>query len=78
MTCPKCTGLLVQEEMNEQSGRFQGWRCVQCGLRLDPTIMQNRVRRQPHQPDGGPIECAVGSSGSEQYSPPRDHKKRRP
>lgn len=74
MTCPKCTGLLVQEEMHEQSGRFQGWRCVQCGLRLDPTILQNRVR---HQADDGPLECAVGSGSERQSSPPRDQKKRR-
>jgi len=42
MKCPKCTGLLIQEEIQEHSGRFQGWRCIQCGLRLDQTIVQNR------------------------------------
>jgi hypothetical protein len=43
MNCPKCAGLLIQEEIQVYSGRFQGWRCVQCGLRLDETIVQNRV-----------------------------------
>jgi hypothetical protein len=42
MKCPKCTGLLIQEEIQEHSGRFHGWRCIQCGLRLDRTIVQNR------------------------------------
>ncbi|TAJ31116.1 MAG: hypothetical protein EPO64_02615 [Nitrospirae bacterium] len=42
MKCPKCTGLLIQEEIQEHSGRFHGWRCIQCGLRLDQTIVQNR------------------------------------
>jgi hypothetical protein len=43
MNCPKCAGLLIQEEIQVHSGRFHGWRCVQCGLRLDETIVQNRV-----------------------------------
>ena len=43
MNCPKCTGLLVQEEIREHGGQFQGWRCIQCGLRLDETIVQNRL-----------------------------------
>ncbi len=43
MNCPKCTGLLIQEEIREHGGQFQGWRCVQCGLRLDETIVQNRL-----------------------------------
>lgn len=41
MTCPKCTGLLTLEELQEHSGHFQGWRCIQCGLRLDQRIAQN-------------------------------------
>ena len=47
MTCPKCAGLLIQEEIQVHSGRFHGWRCVQCGLRLDETIVQNRVDGAP-------------------------------
>ncbi|MFM8550895.1 MAG: hypothetical protein ACKOCD_01040 [Nitrospiraceae bacterium] len=49
MNCPKCTGLLIQEEMQEHSGRFHGLRCIQCGLRLDQTIAQNRHETQPEQ-----------------------------
>ncbi len=53
MKCPKCTGLLIQEEIQEHSGRFHGWRCIQCGLRLDQTIVQNRheVQTEPRVPD---------------------------
>lgn len=43
MNCPKCAGLLIQEVIREHGGQFQGWRCVQCGLRLDKTIVQNRL-----------------------------------
>jgi len=42
MRCPKCAGLLINEDIQEYSGRFWGWRCVQCGFRLDETIAQNR------------------------------------
>ncbi len=47
MKCPKCTGLLIREDIREQSGRFQGWRCIQCGLRLDHLIAQNRTATPP-------------------------------
>jgi hypothetical protein len=47
MKCPKCTGLLIREDIREQSGRFQGWRCIQCGLRLDHLIAQNRTAAPP-------------------------------
>ena len=49
MNCPKCAGLLIQEEIQEHSGRFQGLRCIQCGLRLDQTIMQNRLAADPEE-----------------------------
>ena len=47
MVCPKCTGLLIHEDLHERSGRFLGWRCIQCGLRLDETIAQNRLETKP-------------------------------
>lgn len=51
MKCPKCTGLLIQEDIREQSGRFQGWRCIQCGFRLDHLIVQNRTSAPPDVTD---------------------------
>lgn len=58
MKCPKCTGLLTQEDIREQSGRFQGWRCIQCGLRLDHLIAQNRTAAQPDTADDDADEAA--------------------
>ncbi len=51
MKCPKCTGLLIREDIREQSGRFQGWRCIQCGFRLDHLIAQNRISTPPDPTD---------------------------
>jgi len=51
MKCPRCTGLLIKEDIREQSGRFQGWRCIQCGFRLDPLIVQNRTSAPPNLPN---------------------------
>jgi hypothetical protein len=56
MKCPKCTGLLIQEDIREQSGRFQGWRCIQCGFRLDHLIVQNRASAPPDPSDDDTIE----------------------
>lgn len=50
MTCPKCAGLLIHEENQEHSGRFCGWRCIQCGLRLDETIVHNRQEARSGAP----------------------------
>ena len=57
MNCPKCAGLLILEEIQVYSGRFQGWRCVQCGLRLDETIVQNRVDGAPDDSRSNPDDA---------------------
>jgi hypothetical protein len=72
MACPKCAGLLVQEEIHEQSGRFQGWRCIQCGLRLDTTIVHNRLRPHPGEAPDDPF------AGDTAVRPARLDRKRRP
>lgn len=56
MKCPKCTGLLIQEDIREQSGRFQGWRCIQCGFRLDHLIAQNRTSTPPDPSNEDTVE----------------------
>lgn len=58
MKCPKCMGLLIQEDIREQSGRFQGWRCVQCGFRLDDLIAQNRISTPPDPSDEDTVATA--------------------
>jgi hypothetical protein len=66
MNCPKCAGLLIQEEITVLSGRFQGWRCIQCGLRLDEIIVQNRVDVNPDELDDSeaePSPALVQSTG---------------
>lgn len=68
MNCPKCTGLLIQEEIQEHSGRFHGWRCIQCGLRLDQTIAQNR---HDAQPDARSTAMAGSPSGAGSPLEPR-------
>jgi hypothetical protein len=45
--CPKCRGFLIQEEIREHGGLFHGWRCIQCGLRLDDLIVRNRIDSPP-------------------------------
>jgi hypothetical protein len=49
MKCPKCENLMVAERFTDyqQSGEinFIGWRCLSCGLILDPMILLNRNQR---------------------------------
>lgn len=57
MKCPKCSNLMVPEDFTDyqQTGRstFTGWRCLSCGLILDPVIIDHLARHQEeqHQPD---------------------------
>ena len=50
MKCPKCKSLMVSERFcdYEQSGElcFSGWRCLSCGLILDPIILRHRARKK--------------------------------
>ncbi len=72
MKCPKCTGLLIQEDIREQSGRFQGWRCIQCGFRLDHLIAQNRTSAPPDPDADDMMEISPRSrSASRRSTPPR-------
>ena len=47
-SCARCTGLLVSEwyyglnNIGEHS--IETFRCVQCGHRVDPVILQNQIR----------------------------------
>ena len=51
MKCPKCENLMVPERFADyqQSGEFNfiGWRCISCGLILDPLILLNRTQNKP-------------------------------
>ncbi len=47
MTCPRCNGLMLMEQFIESHyldlpDEFEGWRCVLCGIILDPVIVENR------------------------------------
>lgn len=54
-SCNRCAGLLVteweQELNNTGQQHIEFLRCVQCGQRIDPVILQNQiqqsVKRQP-------------------------------
>ncbi|MCI0528919.1 MAG: hypothetical protein L0Y56_15895 [Nitrospira sp.] len=50
MKCPKCENLMVTERFtdDQQTGKFSfiGWRCLSCGLILDPTILLNRSQKK--------------------------------
>lgn len=45
MTCQKCTGLMVEEWRPDFSPESSVWRCINCGLILDPLIKQNRYSK---------------------------------
>ena len=46
--CPRCHGYMVplipdgSEELLVELGEWCGWRCINCGERIDPLIMANR------------------------------------
>ena len=58
-SCVRCEGLLVREWtyelQNPGNHNVENFRCVQCGNRIDPVILQNQFRvarvRQSQQQD---------------------------
>lgn len=42
MECRKCHGFMVQEWVPDFSLEESAWRCVNCGLIVDPTISRNQ------------------------------------
>jgi hypothetical protein len=56
-SCARCAGLLVSEWCydlsNSDAHRVETFRCVQCGHRIDPVILQNQIKmpveRRPRQ-----------------------------
>ena len=60
MTCQKCKGLMVKEWRPDFSQHVAVFRCINCGLVLDPLIAQNRVTAlRAKQPVS---ECSLNSS----------------
>jgi len=50
MTCLKCKGLMIQELRPDYSTESAVFRCINCGLLLDPLIQQNRLLRVGRKP----------------------------
>lgn len=74
MKCPKCRGLLIQEDIREHGGQFHGWRCVQCGLRLDETIVQNRFTA-PFEDDPADLDESASTYSANLTRPSARHKR---
>ncbi len=64
MRCPKCDNLMVAEEFIDyrQSGKFNfiGWRCLSCGLILDPVILLHRTDKGHEKRSESPKRVLVG------------------
>lgn len=55
--CSRCGGLMVQEEIREVNQ--VGLRCVMCGERIDPLILEHR--RKMRTPEGARQLVAKGA-----------------
>lgn len=44
MNCSRCTGLMIRDDLQDETGlgQFVAWRCLICGEVLDPVILENR------------------------------------
>ena len=53
MTCTRCEGLMVSDDLLDLQESFhpmrlEGFRCLSCGNVVDPLIQRNRMVRNPH------------------------------
>lgn len=62
-SCARCTGLLVSDWFYdlENTGEYhvKVLRCVQCGHRVDPTIVRNRIRMPVAEDLEKRLECSA-------------------
>ena len=62
--CPKCGSVMVFERFidYQQTGEptFRGWRCLSCGLILDPVILIHRAQQSKEQKSALPEELFAG------------------
>jgi hypothetical protein len=61
MDCIKCDGHMVQERFSDGLGSIQEWRCVNCGLVLDPVIEQNHHTQAHCQHTAAEVFVTAGS-----------------
>jgi Zn ribbon nucleic-acid-binding protein len=63
-SCVRCAGLLVSEWYyglhNTDEHNIETFRCVQCGHRVDPVILQNQIRP--------PVQCQFDRQARQRYS----------
>ncbi len=51
--CNRCGGFVVPDWFEEGTGVIDGWRCVICGERLDPIILENKRGQSGQRGRGG-------------------------
>jgi len=59
MKCPRCNGLMIQDQAYEVNGPFLHidiWRCLNCGESFDSAIL--RARQQKEQTNNQKKMCA--------------------
>jgi transposase-like protein len=49
MKCPKCEGLMYVERFADYFMTFQAWKCINCGVILDETILLNKSIYSPFE-----------------------------
>ncbi len=60
MDCPRCNGLMAQDnfmDLKDEAGqcRFVAWHCLICGEVLDPVILKNRSAPPDSKVDRGRV-----------------------
>ena len=62
-TCPRCRGLMVPmaadgfDDALLELSKWPGWRCINCGERIDPLIVANRRAKQNNTVTDAPPRC---------------------
>ncbi len=61
MRCQKCNGWMCTEGLSDFHSEFDLWRCVNCGARMDRTILENRksLPRPSPTKDSVPVDEEV-------------------
>ena len=58
MNCDRCHGLLLLEYHVDADADWVGYRCLICGDRIDPVILERRYQATWEQARDGPLHRA--------------------
>ena len=58
--CSRCNGLMEKDQIDDFYTVPGGWRCINCGARVDDVIIENQKDPPQYVPEEEPVPMRIG------------------